>query len=426
MNVILHMGIPKTGTTALQNALSSSAGILREAGFFFEEYPYTSNHVTFLQRERQRFADTRRTCGDNGWHIVSEEQMYIYPVHNLVRFLISKGHENILTIERYRSMRNKFLKKLSDIYAGNTVYVVVYLRRQDLLLESWIKQIIKTLKVGVPLDRIKDYLFQYCDYEMNLDLICSAFPDAKMIIRVYDKKYLVDGNSIADFAAYTHTPIPEKYFSIKKNKSHSWDAMFMKLSYDRYARGKISMRDARYLLDTFDSVRNKQTISLFSQEERYNILKFFEQSNSNVAQRWLGKTVLFDMPAAENSSGAASLDASEQIGIFAGALESILDEVTRSRRPLRRSMRTIRESGLFDEEFYRNTYVLGREERYAPLEHFLLFGAEKGYQPNPDFHTLWYVQQHPEISACGVNPLIYHILVGMEKKFPTSPVETGA
>lgn len=421
MNVILHMGIPKTGTTALQNALASSADILREAGFFFEEFPYTSNHVVFLQRERQRFAETCRVCGDDGWYIVSEEQMYIYPVHNLVRFLLSNGRENILTIERYRSLRNKFLKKLSDVYAGNTVCIVVYLRRQDLLLESWIKQIIKTLKVRVPLNKMKDYLIQYCDYEMNLDMICSAFPDAKMIVRIYDKKSLVGGNSIADFAAYTHTPIPEKYFSIKKNKSHSWDAMLMKLSYDRYARGKISMRDARYLLDTFDFVRKKQTISLFSQEERCNILKFFEQSNNEVAQRWLGKDILFDMPAAEDSSGASSLETSEQIGIFAEALESILDDVTRSRRPLRRSMRTIRESGLFDEEFYRNTYVLGREERYAPLEHFLLFGAEKGYQPNPDFHTMWYIQQHPEISACGVNPLIYHILVGREKNFPTSP-----
>lgn len=422
MKVILHMGTPKTGTTALQNALTSSADCLRKAKFFFEQYPYTSNHVVFLDREKRRFMETYQTYGDNGCHIVSEEQMYIYPVHNFIRFLLNAGKDKLLTVEKYCDLRERFLRKLRNIYSGNDIDIVLYLRRQDSFLESWTKQIVKTLKVGVPLGRVKDYLSIYCDYEMNLNLIKSVFHDANITVRIYDKKYLAGGNSIADFAACTRIPIPEKYFAIKKNTSHSWDAMLMKMLYEQYAQGRSPVRDVKYLLDIFDSVREKKTVRLFSYEDRCSILKFFEHSNRNVARKWFGRDVLFDAPAIEaDDSGAVSLEPAEQIRIFAGTLECILDDLEKRRWAVRRCMRTIQAAGLFDEEFYRESYLLGRQERYTPLEHFLLFGAEKGYQPNPDFNTAWYVSQHPEIRMYGVNPLVYHILVGKEKNFPTSP-----
>lgn len=423
MKVILHMGTPKTGTTALQNALASSANSLREAKFFFELYPYTSNHVVFLDREKRRFIETYQNYGDDGCHIVSEEQMYIYPVHNFIRFLLNSGKDNLLTLEKYYDLRVRFLRKLRDIYAGNEVDIILYLRRQDSFLESWTKQIVKTLKVGVPLERVKDYLSVYCDYEMNLNLIKSVFYDANITIRIYDKKYLVGENSIADFAACTHIPIPEKYFSIKKNTSYSWDALLMKRLYEQYAQGKSPIRDVKYILDIFDSVREKKTVRLFSSEDRCAILKSFEQSNKRVARQWFGRDVLFDDPVVDSAvdSLPVALEPAEQIHIFASTLECILDEREKRHWAVRRCMRTIQATGLFDEEFYREKYLLERSERYTPLEHFLLFGAEKGYWPNPNFHTGWYVRQHPEIRMCGVNPLVYHILVGKEKNFPTSP-----
>ena len=66
-------------------------------------------------------------------------------------------------------------------------------------------------------------------------------------------------------------------------------------------------------------------------------------------------------------------------------------------------------SGLFDEQWYRKTYLLGRPEIITPLEHFLQFGPKKGYRPNPDFDPRGYILLHPEVLQHGQNPFLHYI-----------------
>jgi len=65
-------------------------------------------------------------------------------------------------------------------------------------------------------------------------------------------------------------------------------------------------------------------------------------------------------------------------------------------------------SGLFDEDWYRATYLLGRTAVMPPLVHFLRYGPRKGYKPNPHFDPRKYLAQTPEAQDCGVNPLLHY------------------
>lgn len=67
-------------------------------------------------------------------------------------------------------------------------------------------------------------------------------------------------------------------------------------------------------------------------------------------------------------------------------------------------------SGLFDWAWYRKTYVRG-PEIMDPLEHFVRFGASKGYRPNPDFDTALYRRRYMSL-VDPTNPLLHALMTG--------------
>lgn len=77
--------------------------------------------------------------------------------------------------------------------------------------------------------------------------------------------------------------------------------------------------------------------------------------------------------------------------------------------PEQDDVRLVRESGLFDEQWYRETYLLGRQEIMSPVEHFLQYGPRKGYRPNRDFDPQAYILRYPECLEGGTNPLLHCI-----------------
>ena len=66
-------------------------------------------------------------------------------------------------------------------------------------------------------------------------------------------------------------------------------------------------------------------------------------------------------------------------------------------------------SGLFDRQWYRKEYVRG-PEIMDPLEHYLRFGAVKGYWPNPGFDTSAYKRKR--MGGDNLNPLVHAALWG--------------
>ena len=68
----------------------------------------------------------------------------------------------------------------------------------------------------------------------------------------------------------------------------------------------------------------------------------------------------------------------------------------------------IRESGLFDEEYYRKNYLKSRTEIMHPLVHFMRYGLKKGYKPNPYFDPRQYFTNHPDVKNAGINPLLHY------------------
>lgn len=73
-------------------------------------------------------------------------------------------------------------------------------------------------------------------------------------------------------------------------------------------------------------------------------------------------------------------------------------------------VKLIEDSGLFDVEWYRQTYNKSRQEIMPPVEHYLRLGAAKGYEPNPTFNGAQYRRQRMGRHEDGLNPLVHYIL----------------
>ncbi len=49
----------------------------------------------------------------------------------------------------------------------------------------------------------------------------------------------------------------------------------------------------------------------------------------------------------------------------------------------------------------------------SPIQHYSLFGAREGRNPNPLFWTSWYLREYPDVAASGMNPLLHYLLHGV-------------
>jgi hypothetical protein len=78
-------------------------------------------------------------------------------------------------------------------------------------------------------------------------------------------------------------------------------------------------------------------------------------------------------------------------------------------------LRLIKESGLWDLEWYmaRNPDVV--QSGMDPLVHYLHHGGREGRDPGVDFSSKWYLDKYPDVTQAGVNPLIHYLKYGQRE-----------
>lgn len=72
--------------------------------------------------------------------------------------------------------------------------------------------------------------------------------------------------------------------------------------------------------------------------------------------------------------------------------------------------RVIEQSELFDQEWYRRTYLQHVQEH--PVRHFMEKGWKLGYNPSPWFSTQDYLERYHDVRDAQVNPLYHYEAVG--------------
>ncbi len=84
---------------------------------------------------------------------------------------------------------------------------------------------------------------------------------------------------------------------------------------------------------------------------------------------------------------------------------------------------SIAQSGLFNEVWYMQRYPETADSGLSAIDHFLKFGASKGYSPSESFDTRWYLQTYPDVAQGSINPLLHYIIHGRAEQRHCQPIK---
>lgn len=190
--IIVHIGSPKTGSTALQMFLSRNRDALRAHGFDYPQggtlWPHSHRALAYSLRRkifhglgRGRRAAITRDVTD-------------------LRADIAGGHDTIILSSEwlYGANPKRVARWLAPMQAE--IRPVLYIRDQVNYLTSYYQEMVGYM-------RITDTLDDYVKYARNLDLDRllrgweQVFGRDNITVRLYARDHLKDGDVISDFLA---------------------------------------------------------------------------------------------------------------------------------------------------------------------------------------------------------------------------------
>ncbi len=76
---------------------------------------------------------------------------------------------------------------------------------------------------------------------------------------------------------------------------------------------------------------------------------------------------------------------------------------------------SVNDSGLFDEFYYSKKYPSIKKSGVDPLLHYILFGYRDGMFPSFKFDGNYYLNMNEEVRESGINPLVHYVLYGKDQ-----------
>jgi hypothetical protein len=331
----LHVGMPKTGSTAIQNYLYLNRESLNQQGFYYpltiheimgteaylssrgadlvSAYPVPENtsllfyqnvfnarwYETGQSEEADMiFADIAKN--DSPRVLFSGEAIGVMPDFY---FLYKKTPTR--SPELRRTQRKEYLEKVRRHFSDFDVKVLVYLRRQDEFMESFYAQLFKEyIFIDFTIDDLEDRLPM--DYYKAISEIADVFGKPNVIVRPFEAGQLLDGDLLADFC-FTVGIDPDGLKRPPSNPVVSNSALapqFMSFKQAAYEGPPLKsygwqdytniLRNLSYHSQSKAGAKPQKMIFL-SQTKRSQLLERYRESNAMVAREYLpeGRDTLF-------------------------------------------------------------------------------------------------------------------------------------
>ncbi|MBY6127060.1 hypothetical protein [Roseovarius atlanticus] len=298
MDCVIHIGTEKTGTTSIQRTLDEGADLLLCDGTLWPpvfrdgQDPriacYAMDDAALDLRKRRRGLTTPEAVTKFRTQFENRLERELAAAPGARTLLIVNEH---LSRMRARSEPAR-LKALLDGFASR-IRIVLYLRRQDLMMRSMYSQVIKvggTRENVFPLfEQEEEGDFTTFNYRRIVDLWAGTFGREALEIRVFERPQLVEGDVIADFFHTVGLARPDGLQAAKSNENLSPEALLSLRELNRHlpreARGNLGPLSARIFTGPGMPVERAKA------EE---FLSHFQQDNDDVARRYLGRDRLFE------------------------------------------------------------------------------------------------------------------------------------
>jgi hypothetical protein len=368
--VYLHIGTEKTGTASIQHFLSRHDDELREKGILDRKSLGRKSNMKLsaaLQNYIKR-DDLRITYGLGSVKEIDRFRKEI--LEDLRRELEEGDIEKIVVSSEHLSSRfnrPEEVERVREFFDGiaDEFEVLVYLRRQDEFFESRYSTAMKT--GGTMLFKVPEKGKESFDmhYLRLLELWSSSFGEESVTVRVYDRNELHGGDVVEDFIRTLSLPVERDEID-KERMNVSLGAK--KIEFLKYLNHYLPRFTDEGLNITrggivkmLESVEIEDAPLRLGKKDRSRFMRRFEEENSEVAKRFLGRERLFEKRSPKKSEAKAQkLGVKETFMIFARLWEMQQQKMMELREKL--------------EDFRRKQFESAEKIRSLRLENALLKG----------------------------------------------------
>lgn len=296
--VFIHIGTPKTGSTAIQRFATDNRSRLLELGLRYPEAAlrgFGHHDIAFLlgdgypdwakpQDEPLKSIAGRLSteCADfDGDILLSSENFYLFPHPEKLRAFL----------EEYQ------------IDKGRDVKVIVYLRRQDDLFVSWYNQMVKAQGFSGTFDEALAEFSWLGDYDTQLGKWAGVFGTANLNVRRYPSADATDGGVMSDFWSVVCQGIETETSDAAENRQNialGRDLLEIQRIINRLPLSIIEKRGFHHELMQLTAAGSTlfSDVPIAGPDKRRAILEQFASANAEVARKYFGDEPLFsaDLP----------------------------------------------------------------------------------------------------------------------------------
>lgn len=292
LDLYLHIGMPKAGSTDLQSHCMRHRGIFADHRILYVDPPGGGRSHRALFRDV--VAD--EVGGEDPWQALQQQVEEARPT----RVILSE--EDLFFVDETGIAEIAHL--LSRYLGPHRAHLVVYLRRQDLWLESRYKHAVRAKSVRFA-GSIDDFLLEsteadaVLDYEATLDRWTAGLAPASIHVRPFEAAQLqgADGNGglITDFGCLLALPNVGTTLDPDARRNVALERGPLELL-RATNRLDIEPQDRRRVLRAARKASNESRIRgsawphpLLSPRRRREILEAAKRANAAVALRYLGR-----------------------------------------------------------------------------------------------------------------------------------------
>ena len=292
--IFLHIGVPKTGSSTIQKGLYHNQKRLRRNGFLYPRSGLigTNHKNIFFQLTSMEDHRAKYTPGAGNLEELAKE--------------ISETRFNkiMISAEHFALFNSSQIKTLQNALNPFLTKVIVYLRRQDQVIQSGWSQNAKRLVTKKSLDQNIDEEIStnksVYHYDYLLKKWAKAFGKENLILRIFEPDNL-SGHIFHDFLKTCGIESPDKFpIPISTNVSPGYRTLGL--------IQEISNRIDFENIDPITRVQIGKEIERYcdqlgwDKDEKFNaideptfnrIMTHFRPGNKKVAQEYLGKDELF-------------------------------------------------------------------------------------------------------------------------------------
>ena len=279
--IFLHIGFPKTGTSAIQRFFSINKGVLKNNGVLYPDAGLTeyAGHVGIAKAARMKAVKP----------------------FDILRSEIESSPCNkvVISSEYFFMLEPKKIEFLCEQLSDYKVVIIVYLRRQDNRIESGYLQVLRDIEFRFT-GSVDDYIVflkkhpRRTNYFMFLESWSSVFSMGAMRVRIYEenkggKRLIPSFLETIECSDFSELVYSRKKENVTYKPILNWCLKKINVLPLPKAIYKVILLWFNFLTR---SLLGEGTIAdhhLLSDSQRNDIIKEYSESNSQVAKKYLSR-----------------------------------------------------------------------------------------------------------------------------------------